>query len=61
MIDPVDVGAASAALRGEDLEVAQVVWCAKGHDDDGDPSSRWAVATYWPDWYAKAGIPVIGL
>lgn len=58
----VDVGAASTALHGEDLEIAHVVWCATGHDD-GDPSSRWPVATYWPDWYAHAhaGVPVIAL
>jgi hypothetical protein len=55
----VDVGAASTALRGEDLEVAHVVWCATGHDDD--PASRWPVATYWPDWYTDSGVPVIGL
>jgi hypothetical protein len=57
----VDVGAASMALRAEDLEVAHVVWCATGHDDDGDPASRWPVATYWPDWYTSSGIPIIGL
>jgi hypothetical protein len=57
----VDVGAASGALRGEDLEVAHVVWCATGHDDDAGPASRWPVATYWPDWYTGSGVPVIGL
>jgi hypothetical protein len=57
----VDIGAASTALRAEDLEVAHVVWCATGHDDDGDPTSRWSVATYWPDWYARSGVPIIGL
>ncbi|MEN3362018.1 MAG: hypothetical protein V7637_6000 [Mycobacteriales bacterium] len=57
----VDVGAASTSLVGEDLEVAHVVWCATGHEDDGDPASRWPVATYWPDWYAGSGVPIIGL
>lgn len=57
----VDIGATSTAPHGEDLEVAHVVWCATGHKDDGDVSSRWPVATYWPDWYAKANVPVIGL
>lgn len=57
----VDVGAASTAPHGEDFEIAHVIWCATGHDDDGDPSSRWPVATYWPDWYADAGVPVIAL
>jgi hypothetical protein len=55
----VDVGAASTALRGEDLEVAHVVWCATGHDDD--PAARWPVATYWPDWYTDSGVPIIAL
>ena len=36
---PVDVGAASTAIGGEDLEVAHVVWYATGHDDV--PTSRW--------------------
>jgi hypothetical protein len=57
----VRIGAASPALRAEDLEVAHVVWCATGHDDDGDPASRWPVATYWPDWYANSGVPIIAL
>lgn len=57
----VDVGAASTAAGGEDLEIAHVVWCATGHDDDGDPASRWPVATYWPDWCSGTGVPVIGL
>jgi len=57
----VDVGAASPELHGENLEITHVVWCATGHDDDGDPSSRWPVATYWPDWYAGKAIPVIAL
>ena len=57
----VDVGVASPGLRGEDMEVAHVVWCATGHDDDGDPGSRWPVATYWPEWYAGRGIRVIPL
>lgn len=57
----VDVGASVPDLRGEDLEVAQVVWCATGHEDDGDPAARWSVASYWPDWYADSGVPVIGL
>jgi hypothetical protein len=56
----VAVGAASVAPRGEDLEVAHVVWCATGHDD-GDASSRWPVVTYWPEWYAGLGVPVIAL
>jgi hypothetical protein len=55
----VDVGAASAGLRGEDLEIAHVVWCTTGHDND--PASQWPVATYWSDWYAGSGVPVIGL
>lgn len=57
----VDVGAASVSPRGEDLEVSQVVWCATGHEDEGETPSRWPVATYWPDLYPKAGVPVIGL
>lgn len=57
----VDVGAASTTAHGEDFEVAHVVWCATGHEDDGDSSSRWPVATYWPDWYTKASVPVIAL
>jgi hypothetical protein len=56
----VDVGAASATLEGEDLEVAHAVWCATGQETE-DLSSTWPVATYWPDWYAKAGVPVIAL
>jgi hypothetical protein len=56
----VDVGRTSAGPRAEDLEVAQVVWCAAGHDPE-DQESWWPVATFWPDWYAKAGIPTIAL
>jgi hypothetical protein len=56
-----DIGAASTALRGEDLEIEHVVWCATGHDDGGDPASRWPVATYWPTWYAGKGVPIIAL
>jgi hypothetical protein len=57
----VDVGAASTGLHGEALEVAHVMWCATGHDDDGDPASRWPIVTYWPDWYAGKGVRVIAL
>jgi hypothetical protein len=57
----VDVGLAAPGLRGEALEIAHVVWCATGHDDDGDPAARWPVATYWPDWYAGRGMRVIAL
>jgi hypothetical protein len=57
----VDVGAASTSPHAEDLEVAHVIWCATGHDDTDDPSSTWPVATYWPDWYAKASVPVIAM
>lgn len=41
----VDVGAASTAAHGEDFEISHVIWCATGHDDDGDPAARWPVAT----------------
>ena len=54
----VEVGAAGAGPRGEDLEVAQVVWCASGHEED---ASHRPVAAYWPDFYAKAGVPIIAL
>jgi hypothetical protein len=57
----IDIGADSPDLRGEALEVAHVVWCATGHDDSPDPTDQWPVATYWPDWYAKTGVPVIPL
>ena len=57
----VDVGAASTSPRGDDFEVAHVVWCATGHEEDGEPASRWPVATYWPDLYVKSGVPVIAL
>jgi hypothetical protein len=58
----IDVGAASAAPHAEDLEIAHVVWCATGHEDGSDQSaSCWPVATYWPDWYAKASVPMIVL
>lgn len=56
----VGVGAGSGSLRGEDLEVAHAAWCATGFDDAGS-GTRWPVATYWPDWYAEAGVPVIAL
>ena len=56
----IDVGATSAALQPEDLEIAHVVWCATGHDEDGH-SASWPVATYWPDWYIEARVPVIPL
>jgi hypothetical protein len=53
---------ASAAVHAEDLEIAHVVWCATGHENGRDESaSGWPVATYWPDWYAKASVPVIVL
>ena len=60
----VDVGAAVAAAGGKelvDLEVAHVVWCATGNDDEEDPAERWRVATYWPSWYASADVPIIAL
>lgn len=60
----VDVGAAVAAAGGKDLvdlEVAHVVWCATGHDEDEDPAERWPVATYWPSWYAAVDVPIIAL
>ena len=56
----VGVGAASTAPHAEDLEIAHVLWCATGHED-GDSTSGWPVATYWPDWYAKAAVPIIPL
>ena len=56
----IDVGAASAAPRAEDLEIAHVVWCATGHDG-GDLTASWPVATYWPEWYAEVPVPVIPL
>jgi hypothetical protein len=60
----VEVGAAVAASGGKELselEVAHVVWCATGHDEDEDPAERWAFATYWPSWYAHADVLVIAL
>lgn len=57
----VDVGVAASSTRGEDPEAAHVTWCATGHDDDGAAGSRWAVATYWPDWYNGSGVPIIAL
>lgn len=57
----VDVGVAASSTRGEDLEAAHVTWCATGHDDDGAADARWAVATYWPDWYDGTGVPIIAL
>jgi hypothetical protein len=33
----VDIGASSLGLRGDELKVEHVVWCATG--DDGDPDS----------------------
>ena len=48
------------ARTAEHLEIAHVVWCASGHDED-DHSASWPVATYWPDWYAGARVPVIPL
>jgi hypothetical protein len=56
----VDVGAASTAPHAEDLEIAHVVWCATGHEN-GDSTMSWPVATYWPDWYGKAAVPIIPL
>jgi hypothetical protein len=59
----VEVGAAYAAGEGKELtdfEVAHVVWCATGHDDDRS-APAWPVATYWPDWYAEADVPIIPL
>lgn len=56
----VDVGAEASNMRGEALEVAHVAWCATGFDDAG-PEERWSVATYWPDWYADSGVPIIAL
>lgn len=55
----VAVGATSASLHGETLEIAHVTWCARGGEDD--QTFRWRVATYWPDWYTAAGVPVIAL
>ena len=63
----VEVGAAFAAGGGKkllEMEVAHVVWCATGHDDGGLESATgqaWPVATYWLDWNADAGVPVIAL
>jgi hypothetical protein len=60
----IDIGAAVAATGGKelvDLEVAHVLWCATGDDPEEDPGERWPVATYWPDWYAHADVPIIGL
>jgi hypothetical protein len=60
----VEVGAAVTAADGKelvDLEIAHVLWCATGHDDSEDPAERWAVATYWPSWYAHADVDVIAL
>lgn len=60
----VEVGAAVAAAGGKelvDLETAHVVWCATGHDEDEEPGDRWAVATYWPSWYAHVDVEVIAL
>lgn len=54
------VGADSTSIRGEDLEIAHVLWCASGFDDTAS-GSRWPVATYWPDWYADRDVPVIAL
>jgi hypothetical protein len=56
----IDVGAASAGPRVEDIETAHVLWCAAGHDEDGR-AGGWPVATYWPDWYAEAPVPIIPL
>lgn len=56
----IDVGVTSAALEAEDLEIAHVVWCATGHDE-GDHSASWPVATYWPDWYAEASVPIVAM
>jgi hypothetical protein len=44
-----------------DLEVAHVVWCTTGNDDEEAPAERWRVATYWPSWYADADVPIIAL
>ena len=57
----VDVGATTDSPHAEDLEVAHVIWCATGHEADGELGSRWPVATYWPDLYAKASVPIIAL
>jgi len=55
------IGADSGSLRGEDLEVAHVVWCAAGFDDTGPGGPRWPIATHWPDWYAGKDVPTIAL
>lgn len=60
----VEVGASFAAAGGKELvelEVAHVVWCATGHDDEDNTAEPWPVATYWPGWYADAGVPIISL
>lgn len=60
----VDVGAAFSAAGGKeltDLEVAHVVWCATGDDDEDEPAQSWSVATYLPGWYADSNVPVIAL
>ena len=57
----VHVGTAAASTSGDDLEVAQVVWCATGDDSGGDAAERWQVATYLPQAYAGKGVPLISL
>lgn len=57
----VEIGAVATSTAGEALEVAQVVWCATGHDAGVGTSERWQVATYWPDWYAGKNVPTISL
>jgi hypothetical protein len=52
------VAAGALKIHPEALEVAHVIWCATGSDPAGPALP---VATYWPDWYANAGIPVIPL
>ena len=60
----VTVGAAVAESGGKEiseLEIAHVVWCARGNDEDEGPDFRWPVATYWPSLYEKSGVPLIAL
>lgn len=56
----VEIGAASTAARAEEFETAHVIWCAAGHAAD-DPGARWPVATFWPEWYAHADVPIVSL
>ena len=61
----VHVGTAAASVSGDDLEVAQVLWCATGGDSATDGGAggagRWQVATYLPQAYAGKDVPLIHL